>query len=61
MHLRLEGRCDCGEVPQRQPPPQPVKRKELIMKLTRYIVAILIGCVVLGCSVFGPGIGAAFY
>ena len=31
------------------------------MKLTRYLVAILIGCVVLGCSVFGPGIGAAFY
>lgn len=26
------------------------------MKFTRYLVAILIGCIVLGCSVFGPGI-----
>ena len=26
------------------------------MKFTRYLAAILIGCVVLGCSVFGPGI-----
>ena len=31
------------------------------MKLVRNLIAVLIGCVVLGCSVFGPGIGAALY
>ena len=31
------------------------------MKLVRYMIAILVGCVVIGCSVFGPGIGAALY
>ena len=31
------------------------------MKLIRYLAAFLVGCVVLGCSVFGPGIGAALY
>ena len=32
------------------------KKGKYNMKLTRYLVAILIGCIVLGRSVFGPGI-----